>query len=130
MAVTKKNLPPAREMPMDAAVEAAITPGNDPIYSDLDRRRSRARNMTDYQRRKLARDSQRIKFTVDIDPELKKRFDAVRQDADVPNNDLVNLLLYLGINGIEQGVIDLDEYKYNSNLPRYRHRLIWEKDEA
>ncbi len=127
MAIDKKKLPPPREMPIDAAVESAMTSDpDDPIYGNLDRRR-KVRNLTDYQRRKMERDAKRVKVTIEMSLSLKQSFETAYKDAEVPPSDLVGLLLYLGIEAIESGQINLDDYKYSSNLPRYRYRLLWEK---
>ncbi len=128
MAIDKKKLPPPREMPMDAAVESAMTSDpNDPIYGNIERRR-KVRNLTEYQRRKMERDAQRVKVTVEMSLALKQRFVAAYDDAKVPPSDLVGLLLYLGMDAIERGQINLDDYRYTSNLPRYQYRLLWDKD--
>jgi hypothetical protein len=121
----KKNLPPAREMPMDMdeAVKAAMTSDpSDPIYGKLLERR-RARNLTEGQRRKVERDAKRDKFTIEIPTELKQRLDHAQAGLRVPPSDLVNVLIALGLTAIEQGEIDLNEYLYNSRLPRYPYRL-------
>lgn len=128
MAIDKKKLPPPREMPMDAAVESAMTSDpNDPIYGNIERRR-KVRNLTEYQRRKMERDAQRVKVTVEMSLALKQRFVAAYDDAKVPPSDLVGLLLYLGMDAIESRQINLDDYRYTSNLPRYQYRLVWDKD--
>lgn len=127
MAIDKNKSLPLRDLPMDAAVEAAMTSDpDDPIYGNLERRR-KARNLTDYQRRKMERDANRVKVTIEMSLSLKQRFEGTYKDAEVPPSDLVGLLLYLGIEAIESGQINLDAYRYNSNLPRYRYRLLWEK---
>ena len=130
MAIIDKNKAlPMRNLPMDAAVEAAMTGDpDDPIYGKLLDRRRKVRNLTEYQRRKMERDGKRVKMTIEISPELKHRFDAIRKSAQVPPTDLVGLLLHLGMKGIENGQINLEDYKYNSNLPRYPHRLLWKND--
>lgn len=129
MAIDKNKSLPMRDLPMDAAVEAAMTGDpDDPIYGKLLDRRRKARNMTEYQRRKMERDAARVKLTIEISPELKHRLDTIRESAEVPPTDLVSLLLHLGMQGIENGQINLDDYKYNSNLPRYPFRLLWKTD--
>ena len=126
MAIDKSKLPPPRKMPLDPAVEAAMTGDpDDPIYGSLDRRR-RARNMTDYQRRRAERDARRVKGTYDLPPSIKVAVDALAKHLEAPPSHVAALLLHHALLAVNEGLICLEDYKVSSNSPRYPNSLCWE----
>ncbi len=129
MAIDKSKLPPPRKMPLDPAVEAAMTGDpDDPIYGSLERRR-RARNMTETQRRQAERDAQRTKATYDLPPSIKAAVDALAQQYEAPPSHVVALLLHHALLAANDGQIHFEDHLVFSNVPRYRHFLRLEIDE-
>lgn len=129
MSIDKNKLPPPRPMPVDPAVEVAMSSNlDDPIYGGLERRR-RARNMTETQRKQAARDAQRTKVTYDLPPNLKQEIDSLARQLEAPPSHVVNILLHYGLSAIDQGKIDLRIYQVHSNIPRFKYFLQLESDD-
>lgn len=59
----------------------------------------------------------------DLPVSLKQRIKKIAEEHLVPESQVAGLLLLQGLQGLDSGAFDLDDYKARSNSPRYEWTL-------
>ena len=83
------------------------------------------------ERRKKAREREKMRrrqpgrATYDLPKKLKDRIAEIADDHQVPISQVAAVLLSYGLKALEQGEIELDNYKKEPSLsPRYEYNLV------
>jgi hypothetical protein len=100
----------------DPAVQAALGPRRDDVYSRIER----ARKMTPAQRKKAERDAARSKVTYDLPAPLIEKLERMAHDVyQVPPSHLAALLIMAGLQAVQQGSLDVYARRVPSRVPRF-----------
>src|SRR3990167_6759677 len=131
MMAIKKDL---KRRPLEDAAVAAAMGGNgssgDPLYGKMAAQDLRARRMTPAQRKQAQRDQKRNKKTYDLPEGITSQVELLAEQHGVPPSHLVALLLKQGLRAVEDGQVDIQEYKVKSPVPRYEWFLNVEVDDG
>ena len=104
----------------------------DPVVADLlghmDRRaEERTLSVADRKRKakERAKAQARNRVMLDLPPEIEARIKAIATDESCPASQVAALLIWQGLNDLDNGILDLDQYKRTSRSPRYNWNLIF-----
>lgn len=113
MAVSRRPIAGLNEA-QDPAVEAHL---GDPVYGEMAKRRAAARNQTDAQRKKAARDRKRNKVTFDLPVGQTDFIARTAMEHECPPAHVAALLLEFAIE--RWGEIDVESRKVRTRNLRY-----------
>ncbi|MEW5869858.1 MAG: hypothetical protein AB1894_11325 [Chloroflexota bacterium] len=120
------SLDPALQTHMSQEPDPSTQP-DDPVYGRLAEQRARLRSMAPYQRRKAERDRKRIKVTFDWPPELRQQVQELARWNSVPASQLAALLVKVGLRALNDGKLNLHDYRKPARLPNFEWFLDLEK---
>lgn len=117
---------------MPAKNEAKRRDAIDPAVADLlghmDRKtEERSLSTADRQRRakERAKAKARNRVMLDLPPEIEARIKAIATDESCPASQVAALLIWQGLSDLNNGLLDLDQFKKSSRSPRYNWNLVF-----
>lgn len=121
MAVKGKSPQP---LPVDSALSAHMGPAeDDPIYGRMEQV-SRARKMTQSQRKKAEKDAARNRVMFDIPKALEQVVDMLAADQSVTRSQVAAYLMLAGLAGLEDGTVEpIENCRQVSRSMRYEYIL-------
>lgn len=99
----------------------------DPAVAELVRdaeERQKLRQMPPWKRRKVARDRQRNKLTIDIPLLLQERLEETAEEVGCSVSSLAAFLLAYGLHQVNAGAVDLMEHREWLGNLRFSWRLV------
>jgi hypothetical protein len=140
MAVKKKVKLPRRPSPIvpDAtaqAVESVIGQKGSTRgvqrKSVVEKMRERM-HMTPGERKRIERDEKRIRLYADVSPEIRSSIIELAKPKRVSLSSLTALMVAVGLQAVQSGKLDIDNYLRPSKTPRFDYEIdvdAWKKDQ-
>ena len=116
--------------PGPLGTEDSSSVSGDPLYGRMAAQARRARRMTPAQRKQAQRDQARNKKTYDLPEGITSQVELLAEQHGIPPSHLVALLLKQGLQAVEDGQLDIREYKVRSPVPRYEWFLDMDEEQS